>query len=367
MMKKLYYIACILSASIGHNAQAMIPPLHHTCSEPLINTKAIDYTQDMNSCDPFCMTPLHLICANTHPSLKIIANMVKKGANLNALDAWGETPLHAICKNENQTFDIIQYLISKNANLNIANSENKTPLSLLLKSRRKASQDLKNYINITDNSIEKEKAITRLKNIPFKTILYMVSNGAKVDQTIIQEAQEDDYVVRLYLQFAYNTRYSEDEQLENMALFLLESEFKEELLKQLIFFLLQEDIFNLAYKKNKQIDPTSTFLYQLLELDKTRKDNKKIALIKKYMCKILSIDSANSTFRTDFYSWIKKILNKAIKSKQNDTAVLKRALARIQKLNSTKKQKTGKRKRKEEEIKEQEKSVRRESKRRKKK
>jgi len=65
-------------------------------------------------------TNLHFAAKNGH--IRMVKQLVKKGANVNAIDSYGETPLH-----EASSVDVVKFLIENGADNTIKNNMDQTP------------------------------------------------------------------------------------------------------------------------------------------------------------------------------------------------------------------------------------------------
>jgi ankyrin repeat protein len=93
----------------------------------------LDRGVDINNRNSSGETGLHI--AISCNNLRVMRELIKKGANINIKDNWkGQTPLHTAIKKKN--INCVRILLENNADIEIKNKEGHTPLQLACKYNR---------------------------------------------------------------------------------------------------------------------------------------------------------------------------------------------------------------------------------------
>ena len=150
----------------------------------MINNNDIDYINRLNNVeiiDKYGNTPL--IYAASKGYIKIIEQLLRKGANINANNNYGNTAL--IIATQNNYINIVNLLVKRGANLDFQNNTGNTALII-------ATQN--NYINIVNLLVE-SGANLDLKNNDGNTALIIASMYDSFD--IVQKLVEGRAILDL--------------------------------------------------------------------------------------------------------------------------------------------------------------------------
>jgi hypothetical protein len=101
-------------------------PLHLACMHRHgeVACMLIDHNANVNQCNKYNNTPLHLACQYGH--VKVACMLIGHNANVNQCNKYNTTPLHWACINGH--VEVACMLIDHSANVNQCNNHNNTPL-----------------------------------------------------------------------------------------------------------------------------------------------------------------------------------------------------------------------------------------------